>query len=72
MYTVTMNKSAGNILFGICLALSVFISYKSIGYAGDLSYSGRQPIIWLSVAAFLISIGLVLLGIVVKMKTDKK
>lgn len=63
-----MNKRLVNFLFGTCLILSVFITYKAIDYAADFAYSGKQPVTWVNVVAFLAAIGLVLLGIFIKTK----
>lgn len=66
-----MNKPIANTLFGLCLALSVFMTYKSIDYASSLAYSGKQPILWVNIIAFMVSTGLVIVGILIRMKVKK-
>lgn len=66
-----MNKPIANTLFGLCLTLSVFITYKAIEYASSFAFSGKQPVAWLNIIAFLLSIVLVLAGIIIKIKVKK-
>jgi len=67
-YTVVMNKITANIAYYGCLVTAVIITYQAMGYAGDLAYSGKQPLIWLSVLAFFAAVLLVLLAILIKAK----
>jgi hypothetical protein len=67
-YNKTMNKTIAQIAYYSCFVIAVIITYQAMGYAQDLAYSRKQPLIWLSVVAFLGAIGLVVLAIVIKAK----
>lgn len=66
-----MNKQLANILFYLLLAASLFITWMAVGMAGDRAFSGEQPIVWINVAAFILSIGLVALATLIKTKYGK-
>jgi multisubunit Na+/H+ antiporter MnhB subunit len=63
-----MNKTIAQIAYYSCFVIAVIITYLAMGYAQDLAYSRKQPLIWVSVVAFLGAIGLVVLAIVIKAK----
>ena len=63
-----MNKKAANILFSVLLVASLFITWKSIGFAGDLAMAGKTPMVWLNVGAFVVSILLIGAAVFVRSK----
>ena len=63
-----MNKSIANIIFIICLAASLVVTYKSYDNAAQLAFSGNQPHVWLIILGFFGAITLVVVGIVIKTK----
>lgn len=63
-----MNKTFAKIAYYGCFVAALVIPYLALDYAGDLAYSGRQPLVWLSVLAFLVAVVLVVLAIVIKAK----
>jgi len=66
-----INKQSANIIFTALIITSLFITWKTMGYAGDLAMSGKQPIVWLSVMAFAASIALVGIAIYIRSKYGK-
>ena len=68
IYTIVMNKILANIAYYGCFVIALIVSYLTLNYAGDLAYSGQQPIVWLSVLAFFAVVTLVVLAIIIKAK----
>lgn len=68
IYNIAMNKITANIAYYGCFVIALTISYLAMDYAGNLAYSGRQPLIWLSVLAFITTVGLVILALIIKAK----
>lgn len=65
---MVMNKTFAKIVYFSCFVLALIIPYAALNYAGDLAYSGEQPLIWLSVLAFLAAATLVVVAIIIKSK----
>ena len=65
---MNLDKQSANIISVILLAASAYITWKTLGVAGDSAYAGEQPVIWMSIAAFFVSISLVVLAIFIKAK----
>jgi len=63
-----INKQVANILFVLLLAASVFVTWKSVGFASDLAVSGKQPMVWLNLGATVVSIALVGVAIYIRSK----
>ena len=63
-----MNKTTAKIAYYGCFVVAIIITYRAMGYAGDLAYSGKQPLVWLSVLAFFAVVALVILAIMIKAK----
>lgn len=63
-----MNKISARIIYYSCFFVALIISYQALNYAGNLAYSGKQPLVWLSILAFLVSVGLVVVAIAIKIK----
>lgn len=68
IYTIVMNKILANIAYYGCFVFALIVSYLALNYAGNLAYSGQQPLVWLSILAFLAAIALVVLAIIIKAK----
>lgn len=68
IYTIVMNKILANIAYYGCFVIALIVSYLTLNYAGDLAYSGQQPLVWLSVLAFFAVVTLVVLAIIIKAK----
>jgi len=51
-----------------CFLVAAIISYRAVNYAGDVAFTGRQPSLWLGVAAFAAAISLVGVAIYIKAK----
>ena len=68
IYTIVMNKILANIAYYGCFVIALIVSYLTLNYAGDLAYSGQQPLVWLSVLAFFAVVTLVVLAITIKAK----
>ena len=68
---MNLNKRSANIISTILLAVSLYITWKALGMAGDRAYSGEQPILWINITLFIVSIGLVVFAIFVKAKYGK-
>lgn len=66
-----MNKQIANILFGVCLIASVFLTEKALCFAGDLAYASKQPLLWVNAVVFVGAVILVTLGIFIKTKYGK-
>lgn len=66
-----INKQLANVLFALLLVASLFITWKSIGFAGDLAMAGKPPMVWLNVLAFAVSIVLVSIAIYVRSRYIK-
>lgn len=66
-----MNKYTANIAYYGCFLIALLISYRAVSYAGDLAYSGKQPVVWINLLAFVAVIFLVLLAIFIKIKYKK-
>lgn len=65
------NKQSANILYLLLLAASLLTTWKAIGFAADQAFSGKQTVLWVSLAAFTVSIGLVVIAIYIKTKYGK-
>ena len=63
-----MNKTTAKIAYYSCFVVALIIIYRAMGYAGDLAYSGKQPLVWLSILAFFTAIALVIVAIIIKTK----
>jgi hypothetical protein len=63
-----MNKTTAKIVYYSCFVIAAIISYQAIDYAGDVALSGRQPSLWLGIAAFMAAILLVGVAIYIKAK----
>lgn len=63
-----MNRTTVNIIFILLLLASVVVTKQAITFAGDAAFSGKQPNLWLAAGAFFISILLVLIAIILKIK----
>lgn len=63
-----MDKNIARIVYYSCLVVALIISYQALNYAGNLAFSGKQPLVWLSVLAFLAVMTLVALAIIIKAK----
>ena len=68
IYTIVMNKILANIAYYGCFVIALIVSYLTLNYAGDLAYSGQQPLVWLSVLAFFAVVTLVVSAITIKAK----
>ena len=68
---IIMNKYAETIAYYSCLGVALLISYFVLNYAGDLAYSGKQPIVWINLLAFFAVILLVLSAIFIRMRYKK-
>lgn len=67
-----LNKQSADIIFILLLVASVYSTWKALDLAGSRAYSGEHPLPWVSIVAFLVSVGLVLLAIFVKTKYGRK
>ena len=63
-----MNKYAANIAYYGCFVIALIIANRALSYAGDLAYTGKQPVVWVNLLAFFATILLVLLAIFIKIK----
>ena len=68
IYTIVMNKIFVKFAYYSCFVLALIIPYVALNYAGDLAYSGKQPLVWLSLLAFLAAVSLVAVAIIIKSK----
>jgi hypothetical protein len=68
LYNKAMNKTFAQIAYYSCFVIAVIITYQAMGYAQDVAYAGKQPLICVSVLAFFGAIGLVVLAILIKAK----
>ena len=64
-----MNKRlVARILSGICLILSVLVTYFAFDFASTRAFSGQDPMAWIGVGAFFVAVGLVVAAIVLQTK----
>ena len=63
-----MNKTLANVAYYGCFVAALVISYLAYDNAANMAYSGKDPLVWMSVLAFVGVIFLVVLAIVIKAK----
>lgn len=66
-----LTKQTATLIFLLLLGLSVYITWRAIGHASEVAYSGEQPNLWVSGAAFLVSVGIVGVAIYIKYRYGK-
>lgn len=64
-----MNKRlVARILSGVCLVLSVLITYFAFDFASSRAFSGQDPILWIGIGAFFVAVALVVGAIILQTK----
>jgi hypothetical protein len=64
-----MNKRlVVRILSGVCLVLSVLVTYFAFDFASTRALSGQDPMAWIGVGAFFVAITLVVVAITLQTK----